>query len=464
MKRGLIFLILFLLIINLVSAIEVDYTSIQSEALPGDPVKYVLHVKNNEPSTLEVSVKSPDLNWLINKEFQNVTITPGQTQDFPVSFSPLSKEKIPAGRYGVKILVITPLTTLEKILPATVANYNDVLESDFISDIKIDPRKGAILRLNITNKRKIVLNDLDLVLNSEHFEFTRKVSLAKGENIVLTLPVDIDSKTIRGNYKANLKVSIKENSLIEKQLDYTIQEYQDLKEISVPNDQFLIAGERITKTNDGNTPVTEYVLRRFSWLSYKFSKFTPEPTRTEKVNSKYLVQWDIVLDPLESKSVAYTVNYRVPIAILILIIIGLLIWYYIRLRNAILVSKRVLTMSNVEGGVKIIKVVITLKNRSAISVNNLRVLDLVPSEIKAPTQHGELRPNSVKSTHQGTLLAWDILSLKGNQERTISYRLEGKMHSLGRIMLPPAKAKYTLFGRAITAKSSFVSLREKKNL
>ena len=462
MKRVLLFLLVFLLSLAVVNAVEVTYTQIQDQALQGQPVSYKIQVNNNERSQLDVSIRSPDLNWILKETITNVRVDSGETKDFTVTFDPLSEERINPGRYGIKVLVITKLTTLEKTLIATVADYNDLLKAEFESGAKIDPRKGAILRLKITNKYRIPLNDLNLELASKHFQFTRTLNLGSAESLILDLPVDLKPETVRGDYDANVMVNMNDRNILDSRVSYSIQEYEDLKEIITPNTKFLIGGEKVSLKNDGNTPTTQTVTRKFGWFSYKFSSFDPLPTRSEKVNGKNIVQWEETVAPGTTTSVAYSINYRIPTAILFILVFGVLGLIYFRQKNALVVSKRVISMSTETGSVKVMKVILSVRNRGGMTVHNAKLMDKVPAEIKAPTQHGNLRPSHVSASPNGTVMIWEIPSIRHGQEIVVSYRLEGKINVMGKMMLPPAKAKYTLFGRPVVASSFSSQLKEKK--
>ena len=222
MKRGLLFLLIFLLTIASVSAVEVSYSLVQDEALPGNEVTYNIHVNNNEGSTLLVNFRAADLNWLLTSGEGRITVEPGQTKDRMVTFTPLSRERIPPGNYGIRLVVSTQLTTLEKILPAKVWNYNQVLDSNFESTPIIDPRRGAILRLNVNSLHKVSLENINLELSSSHFQFTKQLGLGKEESTLLEFPVRLDPDTLRGDYSANVKVMMGDNLLLDKQISYTI--------------------------------------------------------------------------------------------------------------------------------------------------------------------------------------------------------------------------------------------------
>ena len=286
--------------------------------------------------------------------------------------------------------------------------------------------------------------------------------MGRSEDTILEFPVKLDPDTLRGNYETNVKISLGNNLMIDKLLSYSVQEYQELKQLTLPETRFLLTGETVTFENTGNTPVTQTLTRVFGWFSYKFASFNPEPSSVEKTDEGYVVKWDLNVPAQSNKSVNYAVNYRLPIVILLIIIIALLVWYVVRQRNAVVVVKRVFAMHTETGSVKVMKVLINVRNRGGLTVNNLRIVDRVPSAIKSPTQHGMLRPSHVKAVPDGTILVWDLPSVKPGEEKIISYRIEGKINAMGKLVLPATVAKYLLLGRAVTARSSTVSLTEKK--
>src|SRR3989338_6550191 len=98
MKRGLLIILTFLLLISTVSALQVEYRPIQDEVLPGNSATYTIKIINNEPATLTTTIKSADLNWLIDQEIKNFTVAPGETKEHVVGFKPLS-ERIKPGNY-----------------------------------------------------------------------------------------------------------------------------------------------------------------------------------------------------------------------------------------------------------------------------------------------------------------------------------------------------------------------------
>ncbi len=463
MKRGLLVFIIFLLTIASVSALQITYDNVQSEALPGGQVSYLLHLTNNEGMALKLNFKSPDLNWLLNQEGTSIIIDAGETKDFTVSYTPLEGVKISPANYAIRLIIDTQLTKVEKLLTAKVLDYGELLDSNFVTaKTVIDPIRGSIIKLSIKNKHLVELNGINFELISPHFKFTKTIDLKKSEEVILEYPVKLDPNTLMGDYDANVKLTLGKHLLLDKALPYSVQEYQELKQLTVPASGFLLSGETISYSNAGNTPVTQTLTRVFGWFSYKFASFNPEPTNVEKTDQGYVETWNLNVLPQSTSSVNYVVNYRLPIMILILIIAALFVWYIIRQRNAIVVVKRVFTMQSEAGNVKVMKVLLNVRNRGGLTVNNLRLVDRVPNSIKAPTQHGNVSPTHVKAAPEGTVMVWDIASMKPGAEKVISYRIEGKINMSGRMSFPSAVVKYVLLGRGVTARSSSVALHDKK--
>ncbi len=462
MKRGLIFLAFFLIVVSAVSALEFRHEVIQGQALPGEGVSYSLIFNNNEDIALTITLRSVDLNWVINEDGERFTIMPGESRTADVSFEPLAENRIKPGNYGITLFADTQTTRLERILPATVVDYDEVLDVEFSPAARIDPRRGAILRLSVENTKNIQVNNLNLAVKSEHFEFTRILSLQNHESTILEFPVSINPETVTGEYFAHVSIMLGDKAMVDTQIPYTVEEYEELKEVATPQRGFFKGGEKIVQINEGNSYTLSAVSRQFGAFAIKFTDFSPEPARITKNAEGYLAEWELNIGPKEQKAVEYTTNYRMLVLVIILVIAALAAFYIFRKRNAIAVTKRVLAMHGAGGGARIIKIVLNVRNRGNITVNNLRLVDTVPAVIKAPTKYGALRPGHVKASANGTTMVWDFASVKPKEEKIISYVLEGKINIIGRLRLPPAFARYVLFGRSVSASSSSVSLKEKK--
>ena len=460
MKRGLLILSIFLLLSSSALAFQAEYEPIQNEALPGESVSYILHINNNENEDQTVTIKSVDLNWILDNENFKFNMDAGEKRDVTVSFKPLGSLK--PGRYGINLFVMTKNTKLEKVLASTVVDYSKALDVTFSSLPVLDPRKKTVALLNVRNNYNVLLNNIDLEVKGEHFELKQKLTLDKRESKDVELQVTMPSDSVEGNYKLKVRALVDDDKLLaDKEFSYTVGSYDDLKQVVEQEGRFLISGEDVELNNEGNSRVSQVYTKDFDFFAYMFASFSPEPTKVKRANGAYTVEWSYVLGPKDSKTISYSVNYRIPTLIFIIIILIAAGVYVFRKKNAIVLTKRVLAMHGQEGSVHVMKVDLNIKNRGNMGVNNVRIVDRVPNSIKSPAQFGSASPSYIKPASDGTVMVWDIPHIGRGEEKIITYRLEGK-HAVSSFAFPPAVAKYTSFGRAMAARSGIVNLNNKK--
>ena len=462
MKRGFVLILVVLLLsINMVSALQVGYESVQRHVLPGQKAVFNLLLTNNEGKSLDITISSADLNWILDGDTKSYVLPADETKSIPVSFSPIGQSVKP-GLYGIQVKVSTPLTTLEKILQMRFLSYNQLLDASFDNNI-VDPKKSNILSLKVTNNYEVELNDLSLTLSSDHFVNGQIFSLGREESKVLDFVTNIPEDTIEGTYNARVLIEQGDNVLVDKDVQYVVTKHDNVKELSIETGGFLVSGSEITINNEGNSPVVRTYSKQFSSIEYRLASFNPAPYDAQKNDDGYEVIWQYSLMPGEDYTINYEVSYRLVLLFLIILVVLVVLWYVFRKKNPVVLEKKILAMHEAgSGNVHIVKVLLNIRNRGAISVSNVRVMDNVPRTIKTPASFGSLKPSSVKSSPEGTIILWDIPFIKGGSEILISYRLEGKIQVIGSVGLPAAKCKYKLFGRQVVAVSNFASLKNKK--
>ena len=466
MKRGLLVVLVLLFSLSVVYAVDVTYEVVQGDVLPGDNPKYNLKILNNEDYDIFAQLSSLDL-WVLEQENQRFTVSSGSSRVIEVSFKP--KIGIKPGSYGINIIVKTQnvdvssqTSRFEKVLPVRLVAYDQAVDAKFVPTAIIQPRRPALLKLNIINKYQIDYEDLQLKIESEHFQATQTFNLARSETKIIEIPASVDADVEEGTYNSHVKLMYKDKIFVDKTISYLVSAYEDVKELVEPESRFLYSGEQVTRTNEGNTPVQQTYKKKFDFLAYKLAKFNPEPTSVKQESGGYVAEWEFTLGAGEAKTVGYYVNYRFPTLIVVLIIIAFALVHVFRKKNAIVVTKRILAMQGESGSLHVMKVLISVKNRGNVTVKDIKVLDKVPSTIRAPTKYGMHKPSKVQAIPEGTAMVWDIPVIPAGQERLLSYAIEGKVQVLDRIVLSGARAKYILFGKQIVARSPNASLRSKK--
>jgi len=463
MKRGFILiLVIFLLSISIVNALEVQPKAVQRHVLPGEKPVFDLILTNNEGKDLPITVNSADLNWILEGDAQTLVLRKDEVQTIRVSFSPIGKSVRP-GDYGIQIKVSTPVSTLEKILQIKLLSYEKVLTAGFDGSAVFDPKRGNLAKLSIKNNYEITLNDLSISVSSDHFEHSQTFSIEREESKVLEFDANIPQDAIEGEYNSRVLIKSGENILVDQDVRYQIAKHSNVKELVVDKGGIFSSSSEVTISNEGNSPSANTYLTQLSSIEYRLASFNPEPHSINQNDEGYEIVWQYSLMPGESYVIDYKVSYVSPIIVLLVLIALGFLWYFFRKKNPLVIEKRILSMhGEIGSNVHIIKVVLNIRNRGAVSVNNVRIMDRVPRTIKAPASFGSLKPTTVNSSTEGAIIIWDIPTIKAGSESVISYRLEGKMQVLDSIILPQAKGKYKLFGRQVLAISNSASLRSKK--
>ena len=95
-----------------------------------------------------------------------------------------------------------------------------------------------------------------------------------------------------------------------------------------------------------------------------------------------------------------------------------------------------------EKGFSKMKVSITLYNRGNKTINNIKIMERIPNMTKEDIDFHILQP--IRITHGiGALsVVWKLDELVAKQEKTITYDISSKLHSMGRMALPPTLVKY----------------------
>ncbi len=461
MKKSVVFAILLALFLSTttVLALRVSYDSVQEEVLPGQSAIYTIHLTNDDPAPTTVTIKSLDLAWQMDKDSTSYDLSADTTRDVLVTYSPLSNHP-QAKLYGINFQAVTSKTKESKLLPVLVVDYADTVSAEFTSLPIIDPRRSTIVKLLLKNKHNILLSNIAVSLQSTFFKQSQTTTLQGKEQKELEFPITLDPDTVEGEYTLRALATMDTQNLLTQDFPYTVGRYSNIKEIIEPQDDFLAQGQTITQTNEGNAVTTESYKKNFGSIAYTFTLFQPEPTSVVQTDGSTTVEWKYNLQPGETVILNYTTNYRKPLLFAFFILIALVLFYTLSKKH-LEVNKRVLVLHTTQGGMAILKIVVTVKNPGKITIHNVSAMDKAPNTLKAPTEFGIIKPASVKDTPEGIKMIWHLASLKAGEERSLTYKIESKMELHKNFLLPPAFAKFMSGTKKIIASSSSVSLKPK---
>ena len=386
-----------------------------------------------------------------------VNVGAGKPITFPLSITP-SSDALGFGLQNFKVMFNSKKTGISKEASfmifyrnptPPVTKYQPTVAFNFDIPEKIDPRQPVTLKVLLDNKNPLALSDVLITIRSDLYNIDRIVSLASLEkktelftvNYNPTQPPKEDTITVK------IKVGDVEFTPATKQIE--IIEYTDIPEKKDETSSFFKWILSYTYTNNGNVKETKEVKVPTSLFMLPFMKTSPKAALVKDDNGRSF-SWNIELESQESKTVLVTKNYRPLIYIILLIIIGIVLYYIFR--SPIVIKKETKIMNVDNQGISDVKILLHLKNRTNKSVEDVKLVDRIPQMGMLDTEFsvGTLHPSKViKHEHKGTIIRWDIPTLEPFEERIISYTIQSKLKIIGGFSLPQAVVKFKGKGESV---------------
>ena len=461
-RVALVGLSILLLVISGVAAAEgfdVDITPLQDTIGLGGQASYQVQINNNLAEEDSFRIYYSQVEWDVSTDpltDSTLEIVGGRSKQTTVVLKPRSANLELDELYLVPINVrATSTGEIEKVnVPVNLLseerrqNYlNPFIRGNLLMDELIDPREEVVIRVRLENLNTINYPEVLVELESDLLNEQQTIALepSQQKTIEFTIPLDARQPAIRDR----LAVYVSSDQISRRELDhlnYNVLAYGSIVESKGEQESFMKKETTYTLHNDANDD--NYMLFKVKkpFFSFLVTETNPEAIIIKEEEGTFYA-WDIMLDPQEQRSVTVTNNYR--IIIWLLIIIGAGVALYFILRPPIVLVKSTSHVVKKEGGISELKIVLVMKNRSPRSIEDVKVRDKVPAfaEVIRENGVGALHANVVKHQTKGTMVAWDIDSLEGFEERILSYRIKSKFSILGAFRLPTATATYMASGR-----------------
>ncbi len=452
--------LLLMVMITSVSALQLTYEPVRDDVLPGGSAVYTVHMRNEDPMSISVTIKSLDLAWTMDKDAEKYTIDAGQTRDAVVTYTPVSQNVKP-GSYGLNFQASSSTEKQTQILPVQVLDFMEVLNIN-VPLRPLDPRRPAILSLALKNKYNVQLDNMRVQVQSDLFNGEQTVSLGPLGKKDIEFQLKLAENQQEGKYDLTVRASLPNNKIVwDKKETLVVSKYGAVQQVVEEEQGFFTGGETVTHTNSANTVTEDVYEKQLGTLAYYVSTFDPVPSKITKEESGYRVQWVTSLNPGQRVVLRYRTNYGKPL-LMGLILLGIIVAVYKAKKRFLYIKKRVLLLHTEKGGVGIMKVVVEVRNNSGHDLPNVSIMDKVPKMINAPTDFGMHKPVQVKQMPDGVLLIWRFPLLRKGQEITVSYKVATKTQVMGRMVLPRAVVKSLVGMKKYMGHSSVVHLRERR--
>lgn len=328
------------------------------------------------------------------------------------------------------------------------ASYEEDIEGTFVVGVnnKLDPRRKESITIKLRNRNLLYINDVDLKVEDENglFSFEKKgLDFVPLERKDVRFEVTIDSKIAPQEGKLIISWDIGNVTFGPYGHPYEIIGYELPFEVTKEKKKkFLRTDNVATIKNQGTLEKEETVKIEITAFKRIFTSSQPKTNIIEENNKKYFV-FNVKLQPGETKEVKAITSYRLITFIILLIIIGIILYY--KYRSPLVVRKKESIIKMKEGGISELKILLYVKNRSKFPIENIEIKERIPhiAEIDKEIQIGTIKPSSVtKKKEKGTIVKWEISSLDKFEERIITYNVKSKLSILGGLILPSARIKF----------------------
>ena len=392
---------------------------------------YILNIESNSQKTITlllrpIRYKTPLEYVTIRIESQKTSIT--KTQNLGIG---IEREQVP----GYYIPVVDITTKISDNNPSTLIN-------------ELDPREKFVISVELKNKNPLNITSMQFFIDSKILEIKeiKETNLDSWQTKTVYYQYNINplKEPEKGEITIEIKVENTTLSKIRKDLD--IIAYSNIEKNVDYIEEFLKTTEKNILTNKGNIQKESTVSITAPRL-WKYIIKSNIPYRVEKKDRETYLVWDYKLDPLESKTIEITYNYR-PIAILIIFIImftisSILLYY--NLRSDLVITKAASGIGTSEGGISELKVLLHIKNRTSKVCSNVDITDRIPklADLDPRFDVGTLKPSKVlRHDKKGTAIKWFIETLDPFEERVITYKVQSKLSILGGVTLPQTHISY----------------------
>jgi len=431
---------------------------------PEETAEFTLTIRHDSTRDETFEIYSPDVVWDIRTGVPLVVPPEGLSTILyvrPLHLNP--------GLYGIPINVRLAQSNEIKRTALQIEvssqeqpdlNYLPAIRGEASTTTPVDPRQPVEINVRLENQNRLELPRVVVKVRSRLINKDYDTNLLPLQRKTVSFLADLDPKTAPQSDSIEITLFAFDGNGQSFQFDippleYEVQEYGTIDEEQDIRSQFLKTSTIITLENMGNTERSTVYKLQGGFFKNWFTSSIPDSNPSDNVYA-----WDVELKVGESKTIVVTTNYW-PIFVVFILIVVLCLGYVL-VRSPIVVRKSLMVVSQKEGGISELKIIIRLQNRSRQRVSNIRVIDTIPriAELLKDFPVGTLAPTkTLRHDRKGTIAKWEIDGLDPGEECIITYKIRSTLSILGGVSLPGAVAKFvTAHGRQPTTKSNVATI------
>ena len=453
MKQIISFKILVFLAIALTLpsafALTVEVEPIVDRIPPQGIASFNLTFDNPSATTKTVSLSlspSQASGWITSPS--SVTV-PGESTR-TVTLTAVARSQVATNQYNLLFSLSSTNFQKDLAIPVRVVSVDSVfgfqphLTLSINAPREVDPRETLLITLNMRNQNPRNLQGVQVSVESELFSRNFTLDIDPNGELSRELQFTLDPSQTAGNYRLRARAyyPITDTLLSDQEASFEIISFSQITPTYTTERSWFKVTDTIFIENVGNIERSKEIALRSPLYQRLFLSSSLDYENT-RVDGKRNIMWTPSLEPLENKTIVVTKNYR-PLVMLIILLILAVVAYF-KIRSPLLIEKHAFVSSQDSDGVSDIKIRLYIKNRSAKTLHNVNIHDVLPriTEFVPSASLGTIKPSKVtKTSKKGTLLNWNFDSLESYEERIVTYKIKSSLQIVGDLSLPLATAKF----------------------
>ena len=439
MKKEFAVLIGLLLLINFVSAINLEVRS--------TPVSNAVIKELNKPAMFDLKITNLgeednfEIYSLVGVDIspsESIFIGDGETKTVRVTVMPQKHIlNSNSGYFAFEYKIKNSQNEAQK--DKFTINILDLSNAVSIIPESINPSSSSTI-IQIKNNADYDFENLKLNIVSIFFDVEETIDLKGSEVKTIEVTLDRDRMKVSeaGDYLVNTQINVEG----EKADAESIIKFLEKEGIETTREEegWLIKRTAIEKSNVGNVYQVAQINVDRSVFAYLFTTFNIAP-ETDFHGLSVSYNWQKDLIPGEKMNVIVKTNWLWP---LIVGIFAVLIFITVKryVESDLVFSKNV-SFIKTRGGEFALKVSLRLKAKEF--VENIHIIDKLPHIVSLYDKFGAIYPDKIDLKNRR--LEWNVESLNKGEEKIFSYIIYSKMGVVGRFELPSGKAIYEKEGK-----------------
>ena len=452
--------------------VEINVVRSENKITANDAAIFEVSISNNQLRNTDFFIAKNFFSerWRVAAQPYILSVESGFSRNTQLRIAP-SKFLVP-GEYKLVIGIESRDGSFkeELLLEIEVIPFGeDNVRTELIVDDKIDPRIESTVRVELENLFNYNIDDVNIQLESDLFEFENNIELKANEKRVEKFELNFPADVKLGEYEFSVVVKTGKDVLGAANKKVLLAPYSEVTEKIFRSNKFN-KNIVITKENTGTEKSSEEVNLELTWIEKILARYNIPPDSVNKADGKYIVRWFFSIEPGERVDIIVNLPYGTYLSILLITLLLVYLIFYITRRKVVLV-KKIIDVTKDSEGIKGVKIILHLTNRGNKAIEKIRIIDYLPKMVAASGKDfGTMKPTRVQKSTDGRLrLVWDLDGLDRGEERIISYIARSSLSIIGKLLLPEAVVEYQTGRSHVHVRSNKLTLltkaseKEKRN-